>query len=177
MSSEEAEKYIVLLLGAKDKPIPSQWHLQKEMFMLSRAVPKINEFFDFERHYNGPFSPELKETVDEPLYYDNAYYAHKNGTICLTEQGTEIFKKIISEHRHNERFTDLLKTIRLTREIYDKLGTDELLFLVYQTYPQYIESSNVYERLAAQRSALADSLLVKGLITDKRHSELKEIGR
>lgn len=175
MSSEEAEKYIVLLLGAKDKPIPSQWHLQKEMFILSMAVPKINELFDFEGHYNGPFSPELKEIVDEPLYYDNAYHVHKNGTIRLTEQGIEIFKKIISEHQHNKKFTDLLKTIRLTREIYDKLGTDELLFLVYQTYPKYIESSNIYERLVAQKSTLADSLLAKGLITDKRHSELKEI--
>ena len=174
MMNEGAEKYIILLLGVKDKPIPSMWHLQKEMFMLSRAIPKINEFFDFEMHYNGPFSSSLKEIIDAPLYYVNSHHVHKNGTISLTKNGTDIFKKIMAEH-HNKRFTDLVKTVSLTREIYDKLEKDELLFLIYQTYPKYIEHSDIYERLIANRKALADSLLAKGMITNKRHNELKMI--
>ena len=175
MMNEGAEKYIILFLGVKDRSIPSMWHLQKEMFMLSRAVPKINEFFDFEMHYNGPFSPSLKEIIEDPLYYSNSYHVYKNGTIDLTKKGTDIFKKIMAEHQHNKRFTDLVKTVSLIREIYDKLERDELLFLIYQTYPEYIEQSDIYERLIANREALADSLFAKGMITNKRHSELKRI--
>lgn len=175
---EEAKKYIVLLLGIKDDPVPSLWHLQKEMFMVSKAVPKAGELFDFRRHYNGPFSQMLQEITNEPLYYDGAYMVHQNRSVSLTESGRDLFEKIIAEYRHNKKFSDLLKTIRLTREIYDKLGKDELLFLIYQTYPEYIDASNIYDRLVANKERpiqLADSLSAKGLITDERREELKEI--
>lgn len=177
MLSKQAEKYIVLLLGARDEPMPSLWHLQKEMFMLSQAVPKVNEFFDFEKHHNGPFSPILQEIVAEPLYYDGAYEINQN-KISLTKKGRDLFEEILTEHQDNTRFTDLLKTIRLTRKVYDQLGKDELLFLVYQTYPEYVNASNIYDRLTTNREErikLADSLLAKGLITDERYSEIKEI--
>lgn len=176
--NEEAEKYIILLLGVKDNPIPSLWHLQKEMFMASRAIPKVNEFFDFEKHYNGPFSPKLQEITKEPLYYDEAYQIHPNLAVSLTQSGKTLFKKIINEYKNNEKFSNLLKTLKLTREVYDKLGKEELLFLIYRTYPEYIEVSNIYDRLVKnkeKRIRLANSLFSKGLITEERYDELKEI--
>lgn len=177
--SEEAEKYIILLLGAKNTPMPSLWHLQKEMFVLSRAIPMINEFFDFERHYNGPFSPILSELVKEPLTYDDAFeMRQQNGPIQVTRHGKEVFKKIVNEHQNNEKFSYLLKTIKLTRDVYDKLEKDELLFLFYQTYPEYAEVSNAYHSLVLDqetRTKMADSLLAKNLVTEERCKELKEI--
>ena len=178
MLSEDAEKYIVLLLGVKDDPVPSLWHLQKEMFILSRAVPKVDEFFGFEKHYNGPFSQALQELVNEPLYFGDAYLIHQGDSIILTGSGRRIFKEIVEQYKDNARFIHLLETVKLTREMYDRLEKEELLFLVYQTYPEYVDASNIYDRLVidtAKRIKLADSLFAKGLITNERHSELKEI--
>lgn len=174
----EAENYIVLLLGVKDDPVPSLWHLQKEMFMISRAVPKVKDFFDFEKHYNGPYSATIQEIVQEPLYYDDAWEIRHRNSVRLTKSGKSLFKKIIATYQDNKKFSDLLKTIKLTREIYDKLTKDELLFLIYQTYPEYIGGSNIYDELVLdeeKRIRLAGSLRTKGLITDKRYNELKGI--
>lgn len=182
MSSEAVEKYMVLLLGVRDRPMPTQWHLQKEMFLLSKAVPKVSEFFDFKKHYNGPFSPALKEILEEPLYYDGAYKIHRDKTIGLTKHGREVFNKIVAENqdKNGQKFASLLKTISLVRDVYDRLEKDELLFLVYQTYPEHIEASNIYDQMVAdvkRRTRLAKSMRDKGLITDERYGELMEIGQ
>ena len=113
--NEEAEKYIILLLGVNDKPISSLWHLQKEMFMVSRANPKVNEFFDFEKHYNGPFSQKLQELTIEPFYFDDAYRFQTKSGIVLTEIGKKIFENIIQEYKNNDKFSDLLKTLKMIR--------------------------------------------------------------
>lgn len=96
MLDKAAEKYIILLLGVKDSPMPPLWHLQKEMFMLSKAAPKVNVFFNFERHYNGPFSQTLQEITDEPPYYDDAWKILRNGTINLIKQAGLFLKRSLS---------------------------------------------------------------------------------
>lgn len=176
--NEESEKYIILLLGVKKEPIPSLWHLQKEMFMVSRVNPKVSEYFDFEKHYNGPYSQKLQEIILEPLYFDSAYHVEPNSTVILTANGKKIFEDIKKEYFENKKFSDLLKTLKLIREIYDALSKEELLFLIYRTYPEYIEASNVYEKLVInerKRKRLANSLLEKGIITEERYAELLEI--
>ena len=176
MLGEESERYIALLLGVKDNPIPSMWHLQKEMFIASRTVPKINEIFGFEKHYHGPYSQTLQEVTEDPLHLDNAYKVRRDGTISITQYGKDYFNKIVDQYKGNERFANLLQALKLTRNVYDKLGREELLFLIYMTYPDYADASNIYDELVGNREnrdRLANSLFSKGLVTEERYNELR----
>ncbi len=176
MLGEESERYITLLLGVRDNPIPSMWHLQKEMFIASRSVPKISEIFGFEKHYHGPYSQTLQEVTEDPLHLDNAYKVRRDGAVSITQSGKAYFNKIVDQHKGNERFASLLQALKLTRNVYDKLGREELLFLIYMTYPDYAYASNIYDGLVGNRenrARLANSLFSKGLVTEERYNELR----
>lgn len=173
------ENYIILLLGVQNKPIPSLWHLQKEMFMLSKANPMIEKYFDFKQHYNGPYNQRLAEITQNPLCYDNAWEV-KDTRINLTDNGKQIFETLKQENQSIKKFSELLKTIKLIRIMYDKLDKHELLFLIYQTYPTYQDKSSIYEKLVVddiRRKELANSLLIKGIVTEQRYQELLNIGK
>jgi Mn-dependent DtxR family transcriptional regulator len=169
------EEYVVSLLGAEDKPVPTIWHLQKEFFILTKMNPKAQQLFNFVKHYEGPYSQVLQDSFKEPMYYEDAFTTQHNGEICLTNQGKKAFKDIKSKYTTDERFTHLLHSLKLIRDIYDKLTKEELLFLIYVTYPEYVEFSNIYDRLVKnqeKREQLSRNLLKKGLITLERYKEL-----
>lgn len=171
---QEREYYIILLLGVVDKPIPTMWHIQKELFILSKVHPKIQKFFNFVKHYDGPYSQVIQEDVMEPMYFKNAYDFSNKG-IHLTENGKSIFNEIKKRYGNNEKFIYLLHILELIRNIYDKLSKDELLFIIYLTYPDYIELSNKYEKLVLNkenRTSLAKKLYSKGIITKERYEEI-----
>jgi DNA-binding MarR family transcriptional regulator len=150
------------------------WHVQKELFVLSQFYPKVQEFFKFEKHYQGPYSQVLQDLVVEPAYHVNAYTYDQHG-YHLTPTGKKIFQQLVSQYADNEKFTQLLKASELIRRLYDKLTKDELLFLIYITYPAYTEFSDQYQRLVenkANRKKLAESLYKLGLVTEERYKEL-----
>lgn len=172
--NQEVENYIILLFGVISKPIPTVWHVQKEMFILSKVNPKIQQFFNFEKHYEGPYSQVLQDLIKEPIYFEEAYAFSSDG-FYLTQYGKRIFEELKNQYRGNDRFEQLLTAMKLTRTMYDRLSKDELLFLIYITYPEYIELSNIYDRLVNDKDKkrhLAQSLLRKEMITKKRYEEL-----
>lgn len=173
------EEFVVSLLAAEDKPVPTIWHLQKELFILTKANPKAKPLFNFVKHYEGPYSQVLQDSVRDPVFYENAYVTKPNGQISLTIEGKETFKAIRDKYAHNKEFSRLLHKIRLIRDIYEKLTRDELLFLIYVTYPEYVEYSNISDRLIKdcnRRKQLSSDLLSKGVITSDRYKELIECG-
>jgi len=171
---EIIERYIILLLGVLDKSIPTRIHLQKELFVLSKANPKINKFFNFEKHYYGPYSQDLAELVKEPLYYKEAFYLEKNGKISITDKGKKLFEEIVEQYQGDIRFSEMLAMMKMTRELYDKLTTEELLLLIYVTYGEFKEKSKVSKKILSKniRNRLAHNLLKKGVITETRYYEL-----
>jgi len=169
---EAIERYLILLLGVVDRPIPSKEHLQKELFILSRANPRISEILKFDRHYKGPYSQEIDELIKSPSYYGGAFSVDKKGLCCLTEKGKKIYENLVRSHCEDERFKALLAAMKMVRELYDKLSVDELLFLIYVSYPEYRERSIFFEKLLSRKKELAESLLRKGLITKKKFEEL-----
>jgi hypothetical protein len=169
---EVKERYLILLLGVVDKPIPSREHLQKELFILSKAHPKASEFLKFEKHYKGPFSSDVSELIENPSYYVGAFSIDKSGRCSLTKEGRRIYEEIVQENQEDARFKELLAIIKTIRELYDRLSKDELLFLIYTSYPEYREKSIYFDKLLSKKRALAESLLKKGLITEKRFVEL-----
>jgi len=168
------EEYIISLLGVADKPLPSEWHLQKEFFILTKMNPNVQNLLNFVSHYEGPYSQILQESYHEPMCYDDAIETNKKG-IFLTEQGRRAFTDIKDKYGNNPKFVQFLQSLKLLRDIYDKLSKEELLFLMYLTYPKFIEYSNIYERLVkneARRKRICTSLLKKGVITLDRYKEL-----
>jgi hypothetical protein len=169
------EEYIVSILGVEDKPLPSVWHLQKEFFILTRMNPNVQKLLNFVSHYEGPYSQILQESYKEPMCYEEAFETDKNDEITLTKQGKKTFDEIKKKYSDNPKFTQFLQSLKLVREIYDKLSKEELLFLMYLTYPSFKEYSNIYERLVknvARRKRICDNLLKKGVITLDRYEEL-----
>jgi hypothetical protein len=169
------EEYIVSLLGSKEEPCPTIWHLQKEFFIFTKINPKAEPLFNFVKHYEGPYSEILQESVREPMYFEDAFITKQNGEICLTEEGQKIFNDLRNRYIHDKKFLHIVNNFKLIRDIYDKLTKEELLFLIYITYPEYIVYSNVYDRLVRdekKRRQLSEKLLKKGLITEERYKEL-----
>ena len=74
------------------------------------------------------------------------------------------------------RFRRLLATLKMIRELYDRLSKEELLTLIYLSYPEYRERSDISERLLApdKRKETARKLLKKGLITEEKCREMVE---
>jgi len=169
------EEFVVFLLGIEEKSVPTIWHLQKEFFIFTKMNPKAQQLFKFVKHYEGPYSQVLQDSVRDPMYYEDAFATKSNGEIYLTNQGKQTFKDIKNKYANDEKFTHVLHSLKIIRDIYEKLTKEELLFLMYITYPEYIEFSNIYDRLVKdkeKRKRLSANLLKKGLITMDRYEEL-----
>ena len=174
MEEEEIiERYMILLLGIVNRPIPSITHFQKEMFIFTKVNPKFQEIFEFEKYHYGPYSQALAEITEEPLYYENAWYRNKEGKICLTSEGKKIFNKILEEKSNDKDFSETIASLKLIRNLYDKLSNEELLFLIYATYPEFTKFSSVSNKIINKKPKILKNLLKKGLITKKRYEELK----
>lgn len=168
------ENYLVLLLGANDSPIPSIFHVEKELFILSNINPKVKDNFSFEKHYQGPYSQIVKEVLEEPVYYKDAFIFDESG-IKLSKTGKKTYLELVSTNKSNKRFLVINSLLKLVREIYDKLSKDELALLVYLTYPEYLEFSNISDRLLKNyevKKKTITKLLSKGLIDNTRAEEL-----
>ena len=167
------EKYLILLLGVVDRPISTQLHLQKELFILTRSVHKISEYIVFEKHYNGPYSADLKDISNEPIYFNDSIIHDARG-YHLSSKGKNVYNKIIDSNKNEQKFIEFLTILKVIRKLYDKLSSDELLFLIYTTYEEYTEYSSVSDRLLApkKKHELASKLFKKGIITESRYNEL-----
>lgn len=174
------ERYILLLLGVVDiRPIPSSTHLQKELFVLTKANPKMKEFINFEKHHFGPYSDDINNISKNPIYYSDAFvFDQERKKYFITKRGKEIYSEIVRRYSKEPKFEELLTMMKMVRDLYDKLSTDELLFLIYATYGSYTEKSRKSEELLSpsKREKLARRLLKKGLITQKRYNELVTSG-
>lgn len=175
-SSEFVEKYAILMLGVKERPVPSILHLQKEFFILSKLNPRVQEHFDFIAHYKGPFSPILNDVIEDSVYVKEAFDI-KNNAILLGNGGLLEFKKINEENKNEEGLNNTLLQMAFIRDIYEKLTEKELLFLIYDTYKEFPERSLVSDEILNDKSVrnrIIESLFLKSLITLKRYNELRE---
>jgi hypothetical protein len=175
LSEEDAEKLIILMIGSSVGPVPSFTHMQKEMFILSRTFPKVEDLFYFEHHYLGAYSQILDGLIKEPAYYPEVYSYNIRG-IFLTVIGKKTHDEIIYENRKSETLNLMRNSMKMIRQLYDRLTTNELLLLMYLTYPEYTDKSSVYAGLvenAAKRNNLIENIKRKGLITEDRYEELR----
>ena len=61
----------MLLLCAKNfEPIPGYTHIQKEMFLIHKLLPKLSDNVDFEPYYFGPYSEIVHDQVKQLILSD-----------------------------------------------------------------------------------------------------------
>jgi len=175
-SAEIVERYVVLLLGSKEGPIPSLTHLQKELFLLSNFKESLKEDFNFEAHYYGPYSQILDDSVKYPFHLKETF-SFDNKKIFLSKNGKAEYKHMLEENKSKKEFVEIISSLKLIRELYDQLSYDELLFMVYETYPEYTRLSSISDKLTKDqviRKKLIESIFSKGIITEERYEELNE---
>lgn len=177
------ENFILLVLGVNPHRKISQLHLEKEVFLLWNFDSKyVHQYLNFIKHYMGPFSKEIQETIFNPVYLEGDwnYEPPKNkdnlsgGYVYLTEKGISDYETLIEAIKSdkNEDMMHLLAGITIVRNLYDKLTLEELLLLIYDTYPDYTEKSRVSKSIEQNKEKLATNLLSKGLIDKKRYASL-----
>jgi membrane carboxypeptidase/penicillin-binding protein PbpC len=66
----------------------------------------------------------------------------------------------------------ILAAMKMVRELYDKLSLEELLLLIYDTYPEYQKKSDVFEVIRKAKKKLAENLVKKGFIDEERYEDL-----
>lgn len=175
LNQKGIENFIVLILGTGKKNI-SLLHLEKEIFLLWNFHPMIKKFLDFIEHYRGPFSKEIQETVLYPFYLEDCwkYIPPKKGDslsggyVELTEKGIREYNRLLDNIGADEDLKHLLSGMKIVRQLYDKLTLEELLLLIYDTYPEFTKKSNVYDQIKKKKEKISTSLMKKGLIDEKR---------
>jgi hypothetical protein len=177
------ENLVLLLLGSAHRPL-SMLHLEKEAFLLWKFHPGIKGFVNFIKHYRGPFSKELQKTVISPIYcvgcWTYTYHPEPDrltgGHIRMKQKGEEEYRRLVSKMRGDPELEELLSAISMVRDLYDTLAPEELLLMVYDTYPEYIEKSDVYSEIDRKRRPISLSLFERGVIDDQRLQSLLSKG-
>jgi hypothetical protein len=94
------------------------------------------------------------------------------GFLVLTEKGREEYNILVRDVIKDPQLSPLLSAINMVRDLYDEFSPEELLLLVYDTYPEYKEYSDVSYIIENRKETLAKSMLKRGLIDDERFNEL-----
>jgi uncharacterized protein YwgA len=175
MEEQEVIEYtLLLMMGVNKKPLTGT-QLQKEIFILTKVKEDLREGFNYEKHLYGPFSQVLEESLESPSYLTGAF-EFKDLKFSLSKEGLLKFNKMVEKYKENNSFQIFLSSLKLIRDLYDELENEELLFLIYETYPEYTEYSRISDELLknkSKRDKITRSLLSKGIITEKRFEELK----
>jgi hypothetical protein len=176
------ENFILLVIGANNDPNKplSLLHLHKEVFLIWNYHPSIQAFLQFIKHRKGPYSPDIEKIALHPFHLKSCWeYSPpkkwdkiSGGFLVLTEKGREEYNILVRDVIKDPQLSPLLSAINMVRDLYDEFSPEELLLLVYDTYPEYKEYSDVSYIIENRKETLAKSMLKRGLIDDERFNEL-----
>ena len=177
--SRALEHLILLLLGARDQRI-SILHLEKEAFFLWNFHPDIKKFMTFISHYRGPYSDEIQQVIRNPFNLINCWTyipparhdTMSGGYVELTSHGRSEYQRLYAASSANPDMQPILAAMKMVRELYDKLSLEELLLLIYDTYPEYQKKSDVFDAIRKSKKRLAENLVKKGFIDKERYEDL-----
>ncbi|MHA1593413.1 MAG: UPF0175 family protein [Candidatus Baldrarchaeia archaeon] len=161
----DVQKLILILLWCcKRKPIKGKLWLQKELLMIAHAKPELFRELDFEAYLFGPHSERLDVELDN-----------------LRQLGLVTDRPEIKLTRNGEELAELLaresdkETIKLAEEIKEWLNDlteDELLAIIYTTFPNMTKESLKYKQVMKRRREIAIRLYQKGKVSLNRAAEI-----
>lgn len=159
------EKIILYGAGSPDSPLKTKVKLQKLMFLCSKALPDIiGTDLSFEAHKKGPYSEDVEEILNS---IEDKKLISIPG-LNLTPLG----KRALQYIHPKEPIKSVVDEYRL---FLSSLSEDELLTLVYVTYPEYQIHSEEWGRLQHLRKKVAGSMLKKECISFSKAAEIAGI--
>lgn len=170
LKRDPGKKYILFLLNSLDKaPIKGKTKFMKELFFISKNVPELESYLEFEQDNYGPNSDKVGNFLSEMsqvglinLKKENSYYERE--VYSLGEYGEEVVKELDLDIDFN-----LLEDMK---KLFDGLTMDESLALTYFTYPSMTGESIVKKRIFNKRKTLALNLYNKDKISAAKASEI-----
>lgn len=168
IDEDSVGKYLLFLLNNENnKPVDGKTKLMKEIFFISKNVPKLEEESDFESDNFGPHSVYVSRRLEELIQLG---VIKKEGRFYkLTPFGQELIKELDKNHEIDEKLVYDMK------ELFNGLNEDESLAIVYFTYPETTDESLVKGRIENKREKLALNLLKKGKITSAKAAQISGI--
>lgn len=164
-SLDNVEKIFLMLLRAgKNKPIPGNLWLQKEMFMIAKNLQPLENYLEFQPHLQGPYSESVENKLQNLEY--KGFVSKRDRNIELTERGKEIVNEF-----YPSASKELIDLIEDVKNFVNDLTQDELLLYVYYTYGMASESYEL-ENIEQKREKLAKRLYKKGKVSLEKASEL-----
>lgn len=171
MESNNIEEYLsvtqkiaILLLSANlFEPIRGKLWYQKELFLVAENIPRLEEETDFEEDLLGPYS-EIADDEFDQLRIEGIVDKRK---LRLTPFGRRLAKSLESKAGKN-----LLQLISEMKSFLNNLTKDELLGLIYFSYPKMRTESVEFERIEENRLPIAIRLYEKGKVSLGKASEV-----
>ena len=166
-------RILILMLGSYKNKIENKMRLHKIIFLLSKKYPELEKFADFEAYYYGPYGEGVESALDSLVSNGLLEEINERGrkSYIVTSRGREVANKLVKE------FPELYNEIVELYDIIDNLTDDELLALVYFSYPEYAKESKIYEKIRERRVELAASLYQKGVVSLGKAAEIAGMGR
>jgi hypothetical protein len=148
------QKYSILLLSAnRNQPITGKVWFQKELFLISQNISRLEDETEFEGSLLGPYS-ENADAELEQLRIEGL--AELDGKIRLTAEGQEVSKSL--ETRASKETKEIISEMK---SFLNDLSEDELLGFIYFSYPNMVIESIKFEEIKRKRVEIAISLYRK----------------
>lgn len=158
---------ILELLKENDqKPVKGNVAFQKEMFLISNYIDKVNERAEFIPHSLGPYS-EASEVNMDNLVSMGLVEKKEGNTYKITPSGIKVLelKQDIFSSEEKESIADF-------KEFISNLTNDEILLFIYASYPSYTIESTEYRRIMKSRVKNSISIYKKGLVSLEKAASL-----
>jgi predicted HTH domain antitoxin len=161
---------ILELLNVNDeKPVKGNVAFQKEMFLISNYIDKVNERAEFIPHSLGPYS-EASEVSMDNLVSMGLVEKKEGNTYKITSSGIKVLdlKQDIFSQEEIESIADF-------KIFVGDLTNDEILLFIYASYPDFTIESTEYRRIMKARIKNAISIYKKGIVSLEKASFLAGI--
>lgn len=176
MESNYADEYLsvtqkiaILLLSANlFEPIRGKLWYQKQLFLVAKNIPHLEEETDFEEDLLGPYS-EIADDELEQLQIEGIVDKRK---LRLTPFGRKLAKLLELKASKN-----LLQLVSDIKSFLNNLTKDELLGFMYFSYPEMRTESVEFERIKENRRLIAIRLYEKGKVSLGKAAEIAELSQ
>lgn len=167
LKNDVGKQYLLYLLNANNQePIKGKTKLIKELFFIANNVPSLQQNLNFEPDSYGPSSDKAINNLEE-MSLLNLIKVENNSSpkvYSLTKLGKEFLEE------SNENIDVLL--IEDMKSLINDLTKDELLALVYFTFPETTDESLVKGEIDRDKVRLAINLYKKDKISLEKASEI-----
>ncbi len=165
-SLSELQKAMLLLAESNNNvPITGDTWFQKEIFLVAKNVPRIEEEASFDSDFFGPFSENAEEELEELEQEELVQRVGKK--IAISNLGKEVAGELKKVYKKEE-----LEMIEDFKKLLNDLNDEELLTLIYFSFPETTNESQVKQKIISNKIKNAISLYKKEKISFSKAAEI-----